>query len=104
MGIIYQYSCNSCPDIWGTINYGIGMMYPISKIDNRLFGCYDCGKVFDRNINKKFNRCPDCRKKPTELVFHKEDELGISEEVKSKISCPNCKTGKLKIEDGGCWD
>ena len=86
MGMIYQYSCSSCPDILGTIYYGIGMMYPISKVDNRLFGCYDCGEVFGRNINKKFNRCPNCKKKPKELVFHEKDEFGFTERIESEIN------------------
>ena len=104
MGMIYQYSCSSCSHILGTIYYGIGMMYPISKVDNRLFGCYDCGEVFERNINKKFNRCPNCKKKPKELVFHEKDELGLTERIESDINCPNCKTGNLTFEDRGCWD
>ena len=104
MGHIYHYSCSNCDKIDGSVFYGIGMMFPITNTDTRLFGCDDCGEVFSRNINLKFNRCPKCRKKPKELEFFETDEIGITSPKNTKISCPNCKVGEIKLEGAGCWD
>ena len=104
MGMIYEFSCNNCSEIRGTTYYGVGMMFPETNEDFRLFNCYDCGEVFERNINKKFNRCPKCKKKPMELIFLEKDEYGYNEKIKSDLNCPNCNKGNLIIENVGCWD
>lgn len=104
MGSIYRYHCTNCDEIEGEVFYGIGMGYLEDNIDTRLFGCQDCGRVFSRNINKKFNSCPSCRKKPVELVFHQEEEDGYKEMNEVTVKCPNCRTGNIQLEDYGCWD
>ena len=69
MGSINHYFCNHCDE--DQIAYhGIGMMYPINKIDIRVFGCYDCGIVYNGNINKDSLCRPKCKKEALELNFH----------------------------------
>jgi len=104
MGYIYQFNCTKCTKVEGEVFYGIGMKYPENSIDTRLHGCNDCGEVFPRNINKRFNRCPKCKKKSFELKFHKVDEIGFWKELKTPVNCPNCKEGIIQLEVIGNWD
>ena len=104
MGQIIRYSCKHCFDIFGTVYYGIGMMFFENNNEYRLFGCYECGKVFERNINVKFNRCPKCRKKPIELKVYLEDDNTGLNSMNSNIICPKCKKNKLLIQGAGTWD
>jgi predicted Zn-ribbon and HTH transcriptional regulator len=96
MGSINHYFCNHC-DEDQIAYYGIGMMYPINKIDIRVFGCYDCGIVYNGNINKDSLCCPKCKKEALELNFHNENES-------TSVQCPSCKTGQLILENIGNWD
>ena len=104
MGYIYQYSCSNCEKIGGSVYYGIGMMYPETNEDFRLFGCFDCGEVFGININKKFNRCPKCKKKSKELEFFETDEWGFNEDEIKEVKCPNCMEGNIQLHNVGMWD
>ena len=97
MGSIIHYLCNHCDDVDLVVFHGIGMMYPINNIDRRVFGCYDCGIVYDININKDSLCCPKCKKEAQELNFYNENE-SIS------VQCPSCKTGQLIVENRGNWD
>lgn len=97
MGSINHYLCNHCDDVDLLIFHGIGMMYPIDNIDIRVFGCYDCGIVYDININKDPLCCPKCKKEAQELNFYNENES-------TSVQCPSCKTGQLIVENRGNWD
>ena len=97
MGSINHYLCNHCDDVDLVVFHGIGMMYPINNIDRRVFGCYDCGIVFDVNINKDPLCCPKCKKEAQDLNFHNENES-------TSVQCPSCKKGQLILENRGNWD
>lgn len=97
MGSINHYLCNYCDDVDLLVFHGIGMMYPINNIDRRVFGCYDCGIVFDVNINKDPLCCPKCKKEAQDLNFHNENES-------TSVQCPSCKKGQLILENRGNWD
>ena len=105
MGSIYKYTCTNCRKIKGEVLYGVGMSYPTTMEDTRLFGCDSCGKVFSGNINDIFILCPKCKEAAYELEFFERDEDGWGEGDRLEDPlCPNCKRGRIQLEHTGMWD
>ena len=104
MGYIYKYTCSNCDKIKGEVAYGFGMLYPENNIDNRIFGCNDCGEVFSGNINEMFIPCPKCKQDSYELELNGIDEKRFGESINSAVMCPNCKEGTIQLKSIGLWD
>lgn len=106
MGDIYQYYCSNCKKIKGRVFYGVGMSYPTTNMNTRLFGCDQCGKVFSGNINDFIIHCPKCKNVAYKLEFFEEtvDGWGQGERIEDPVKCPKCKTGTIQLEMVGHWD
>ena len=105
MGTFYHLRCSKCNEFDKTVSYGIGMMYPVNQADYRLFTCKQCGDLFERNINKKFNRCPKCKMKAIEIeVIDNEDDDDMLPHLEETVKCLYCKTGDIMISYAGIWD
>lgn len=104
MGYILRYTCSNCKRIDGLIYYGVGMRSLERNEDYRLFGCNYCGDVFSRNINKNFNRCPNCKRKAKELVFFNTIEHFFDDIPLKRVQCPNCANGNIQLHNLGMWD
>ena len=105
MGYIYNYTCSNCNKIKGQVYYGVGMSYPQTIEDIRLFGCDQCGKVFSGNINDILIQCPKCKNVASELEFFETDAFDwiLGERLEDPL-CPNCKEGTISLEEVGLWD
>ena len=104
MGTFYRLSCSNCTEFDKTISYGIGMMYPITQADYKLFTCKDCGGLFERGINKKYNRCPKCMKKANEIKVIDDENDNAFPQLETTLKCPYCKTGDIELSFSGIWD
>jgi len=104
MGTFYHLSCSNCTEFNKTISYGIGMMYPVTQTDYRLFTCKICGDLFERDINKKFNRCPKCMKKATEIKVIDDEDDDSFPHFETTIKCPCCKIGEVELSFSEIWD
>ena len=104
MGYIYKYNCTNCKEVKGEVAYGIGMLYPETNIDTRLFCCDDCGDVLSENINKAEIICTKCKQNAYELKLDEIHEKELGEIFYSKSKCPNCTEGRIQLVSVGLWD
>jgi DNA-directed RNA polymerase subunit RPC12/RpoP len=104
MGTFYHLSCSNCSEFDKTVSLGIGMMYQINQADYRLFSCKKCGDLFERNINKKYNRCPKCKIKAIEIKVIDNEDDDTFPCLETTVKCLYCKTGDIVLSFAGIWD
>jgi len=104
------------------LHLGGGMMNFMKECDLPFY-CDNCNIVITRNVKtkteiKKFNRCPNCKRKvqhygeiTDQLKYNWEDifDWRIDDDQHYVLQdelyhCPKCKQNKLKFEDFGYWD
>ena len=117
MGVILQGQCE-CGFETENLFIGGGMLDFTSKCYIPAV-CLNCNIFLVKNYNKKFSKCPKCRKK---VVFYNDPQLqnkpkhgsplfewNISEDdpfilLDTEYYCPKCKKKQMRFIDMGCWD
>lgn len=117
MGIMLKYYCSNCTKVKGEVLTGVGMNYHQTGATYSLYGCKTCGILFQGEwglsptipptkllVGDISNPCPKCGGGSYDLLGEDDENSENGEESLSDLICPNCKTGKIILEDVGCWD
>jgi ribosomal protein L37AE/L43A len=124
MGVILQGQCE-CGFETENLFIGGGMRDMLNMLKMRNITrylpavCLNCNIFLVKNYNKKFSKCPKCRKK---VFFYGDPQLenelqgggplpewNMPEDYNFILSgteyyCPQCREIKMKFIDVGCWD
>ena len=105
MGQILKPTCK-CNTEFEELLVGFGFNYLENNIANQPTPCFNCKKVFVRNINNEKLKCPNnkCRRKVEPYGKFVETEDGMEYVLDEKNKCPVCLEVELTFEPVGMWD
>lgn len=105
MGQILKPTCK-CNTEFEELFVGCGFNDFEENVDNEPTPCFNCKKIFVRNVNNEKHKCPNpkCRRKVEPYGKFVETEYGMDYILDEKNRCPLCLEVELTFEPMGCWD